>query len=129
MVREPTDLPLTQCAAVSTHLGAMSVPPQLCLPFTSMSTIQGHLPGVASLPPTILVWPILRMPHLPLIAGSTVPAVHGVVVGGRVGLGVVGMIEAHDPWTTLTSSMAMSERKPLPTVPSNVIMVGLLKVV
>ena len=61
--RSPGTRSSTQCAAVSTHRGAITVPPQNCLKpapllpsraCDSMSaTCQGHDPALASSPPTI----------------------------------------------------------------------------
>ena len=48
----------TQCAAVTTHSGVMSDPPQNCFHFPELvlyvnMACQGHVLGVASVPPTI----------------------------------------------------------------------------
>lgn len=53
---EPGALPADlrkQCAAVSTHWGAMSEPPHTCAPRCWMLACQGHSPAPASWPPTI----------------------------------------------------------------------------
>ena len=51
-VRLPADLG-KQCAAVSTHCGAMSEPPHTCAPRCWMLACHGHSPALASRPPTI----------------------------------------------------------------------------
>lgn len=48
----PADLG-KQCAAVSTHCGAMSEPPHTCVPRCWMLACHGHSPARASRPPTI----------------------------------------------------------------------------
>lgn len=48
----PSDLG-KQCAAVSTHCGAMSEPPHTCSPRCWMLACHGHCPTRASRPPTI----------------------------------------------------------------------------
>lgn len=49
---QPADLG-KQCAAVSTHWGAMSEPPHTCAPRCWMLACHGHCPSRASRPPTI----------------------------------------------------------------------------
>ena len=72
-------LPSKQCAAESTQLGWMRVPPQECVHSPSSSSLkdacQGHCPGPsATLPPTILViWPPPSIPPfcIPHLSGKS----------------------------------------------------------
>lgn len=56
----------TQWAAVTIHSGVMMEPPQTWMPWTCRLTCQGHSPGAAFDPPTILLWRLTeceRTPH------------------------------------------------------------------